>query len=252
MSIGIVIQARTGSKRLPGKMILPFHEGKGILEIVLERLVKSNIQIPIIVATTIQKKDNEIEEIAKKLDVTVFRGDEEDVLKRFIDVAEKFNLDKIIRLCADNPFIDIEALQFQVNAFINSDSIDYCCYSTSDKTPTIKTHYGFWTEGVKSKCLKQIAALTSEKVYHEHVTNYIYSHPELFEIQFNEIHETVENSKNIRLTVDTINDYNLAREIYSELLKRNVPFNAVDIVNFVRANDAWLNSMQKEITSNTK
>ena len=79
--IGIIIQARTGSTRLPNKMILPFYNEKGVLELLIERIKNRLSEIEIIVATTSLEKDNRIEEIADKTKVTCFRGDENDVLK---------------------------------------------------------------------------------------------------------------------------------------------------------------------------
>ena len=252
MAIGIVIQARVGSKRLPKKMLIPFYKEKGILEVILERLIGSNLQVPVIVATTRKNIDNEIEKIANKLGIDVFRGDEDDVLKRFIGVAEKYSFNKIIRLCADNPFIDIEALKFQVESFGKSDNIDYWCYSKSDKTPTIKTHYGFWAEGIGYKCLKQVGALTDKNEFHEHVTSFIYTHPTSFNVHYEIIDNFISDNQRIRLTVDTINDFNLSKEIYYKLLQCNIPFRAEKIVSFVDSNKEWLKTMQEEIISNTK
>ena len=153
MSLGIIIQARTGSTRLPNKMILPFYEGKGILETILMRLKNGKLDVPIVLATTTQPSDDILEEIGKRQNVFVFRGSSENVLDRFINATESHKFSKIIRICADNPFLDIEALKFQINSFEKS-NVDYWCYSLSDQTPSIKTHYGFWTEGVKLETIK--------------------------------------------------------------------------------------------------
>ena len=88
MNLGIIIQARTGSKRLPNKMIIPFYKNKNILELLLTRL-KTTINIPICIATTHKSSDDSIENIARGNNVLIFRGNENNVLKRFINAAEE-------------------------------------------------------------------------------------------------------------------------------------------------------------------
>ena len=172
--IGIIIQARLGSTRLPEKMILPFYKNKGILEILIEKIKLSFPNIPVILATTDNANDDRLALLGEKLKILVFRGEEQNVLKRFIDAALKYDIDKIIRICADNPFLDMLYLKNLIKEYDDS-SYDYISFKTSRDLPTIKTHYGFWTEGVMLTALKKIKKLTGEKIYLEHVTNFIYS-----------------------------------------------------------------------------
>jgi spore coat polysaccharide biosynthesis protein SpsF (cytidylyltransferase family) len=251
MRIGIIIQARTGSTRLPNKMILPFYNNKGILENILIRLKEASLNIPIILATTVNPIDDHIEEIGLKYGVEIFKGSEGNVLDRFIKAAEKNNISKIIRVCADNPFLDMVALRKQVDAFKYSNK-DYWCYSKSDLTPTIKTHFGFWTEGVKLAALKKVAKLTNEELFQEHVTNYIYNNPETFELHFETINKSIENETHIRLTIDTADDFEMGKQVYSDLFNNKIPFEVKHIVNFVNSNSAWIAIMKKEIITNTK
>jgi spore coat polysaccharide biosynthesis protein SpsF len=249
--IGIIIQARTGSTRLPQKMTLPFYNGKGILETILLRLKEANPELPIILATTTNSNDDTIEEIANKQNISVARGSENNVLSRFILAAENNNIQKIIRICADNPFLDITALKHQIDSFKTSKA-DYWCYSKSDKTPTIKTHYGFWTEGVSLDSLKKIQGLTNEAIFQEHVTNYIYTYPKHFKIHFEEIDISIEHEYNVRLTIDTKKDFQTATEIYSELSSKNLSWEAKNIVEYIKTKPEWLSAMKNEIITNTK
>lgn len=248
--IGIIIQARTGSSRLSNKMILPFFKGQGIFEILLKRLVEAKLEVPIILATTYKSGDNVLELIALKYKIDVFRGSEDNVLERFINAAELYNVDKIIRVCADNPFLDIDALRFQINSYKEKD-VDYWCYCKSDKTPTIKTHFGFWTEGVKLSTLKKIANVTMEKIYQEHVTNYIYTKSNKFNIYFHPINKLIESESHLRLTIDTKNDFELAKEIF-RLVANMSSFNSEDLVKIVKTNPNWLDTMKNEILVNNK
>ena len=109
-NLGIIIQARTGSTRLPFKMTLPFFNDRGILELLLSRLKKAGLADKTIVATTENVRDDIICNIARNAGVSYFRGSESDVLDRFIQAANHYYVSKIIRICADNPFLDIPAL----------------------------------------------------------------------------------------------------------------------------------------------
>ena len=143
--LGIIIQARTGSTRLPSKMILPFYGNDGILSILLSRLTQCKLADSIIVATTSSSPDDAICDLVREHRVKCFRGDENDVLDRFIQAARYYGISKIIRICADNPFLDIESLDSLILASENIDA-DYVSFCTSNHTPTIKTHFGFWAE----------------------------------------------------------------------------------------------------------
>lgn len=246
--ISIIIQARTGSTRLPNKMIKPFYEDKSLLEIIISRL--KEVGILIIVATTTNDNDNSIQQIALSQNVNVFKGDENDVLSRFIEAAKKFNVKKIIRVCADNPLLDIEGLVNLKDSFIKSE-VDYWCYSTNENLPTIKTHYGFWAEGVTLDTLIKVQNHTTEKIYREHVTNYIYSHADQFSIHFEHIHPNIEKNK-VRLTIDTQQDFELIKTIYSELINDNIKLNALEISTYVTNKPNWLKIMEKEIHLNSK
>ena len=248
---GIIMQARTGSSRLPKKMILPFENEIGILELIIIRLKNHETRIPIILATTSSSKDNSLEKIGIKHNTIVFRGDENNVLNRFIQAAEKNNISKIIRICADNPFLDLFALSFQINSF-NKKNVDYWCYSLSDNTPTIRTHFGFWAEGVTLTTLKKIASLTKQTIFLEHVTNYIYTHPDDFLIHHEKIDSSIETENSVRLTIDTSEDFELAKKIYKKIKKENIPLRSMDIISFLKKHPSYLNIMQSEIIKNTK
>lgn len=249
MNLGIIIQARTGSTRLPNKMVLPFFENKGILEILLQRLINADMGVQIIVATTTNAKDDIIADVAKKHGCIVYRGSEENVLSRFVEASAENKIDRIIRVCADNPFLDISFLRKQIESF--SSNNDYVCYALSDGTPTILTHYGFWAEGVSLKALEKVQKMTSEKKYMEHVTNYIYNHPNDFDIKRIYIPKEIEKRK-IRLTIDTQKDFSLAQVIYRQLFDPKNDINATNVIKLVEKNTEWLKQMNEEINKNIK
>lgn len=250
MSLAIIIQARTGSTRLPNKMVRPFFEGKGIFEILIERIIAADFRVPVILATTINPADDILIEIAEKKGVSVFRGSEENVLERFIGAAEKFGVKKIIRVCADNPFLDLDSLKFLIEKSKKLHA-DYWCFAKNDGTPSIKTHYGFWAEGVSLDALIKTAELTKELIYQEHVTNYIYSNPALFSIFLQPIQQEVQ-ALNIRLTIDTLEDFKIAQEVYLKAKEKQISLESVSLSAFVSQNKKWLEAMSTEIISNQK
>ena len=256
--IKIIIQARTGSTRLPQKMILPFYENEGIFSLILKRLTSSVKKENIILATSTNENNNVLVEIAKNYRINYYRGSENDVLQRFIDAAKEFDADKIIRVCADNPFLDIDFLNFLLENFAKSDC-DYMSFKTSNNIPTIKTHYGFWAEAVTLNALKKCNDVIScrlnsqdARLYHEHVTNFIYANPDDFNIKFFNIPEEIDSHNDIRLTIDTKIDFDIQKEIFNKIYKEKPNFNALDVLNFLNENKEYLEIMKEEISKNQK
>ncbi len=250
MKIGIIIQARYGSTRLPFKMVKNFYNNFGILEILINRLTYANLNIPIILATTNNILDNKIANIAIKNKIRYFRGNEENVLNRFINAAKINKIDKIIRICADNPLLDITYLRNMINEFKNS-NVDYWSYQLPNNKLTILSHFGFWAEGVKLSALERIAENTNESKYIEHVTNYIYLNKNKFDIHLEKLNCDSLN-ENIRLTIDTISDFKIVKEIYNKFKKENIKLNINNIINIVNENIEWQNQMKKNMILNEK
>ena len=243
--LGIIIQARLGSTRLPGKVTLPFYNGKGILELIIDNLSSNFKNTPIIIATTNSQNDDEIFKLANDKNIKCFRGSENNVLDRFIQAAEYFGLTEIIRVCSDNPFLNISSLKFLINNFNNSE-YDYVSFKTSNNIPIIKTHYGLWAEGVKLNSIKKI--ITENKIYLEHVTNYIYEHPNDFKIKLFQIEK---ENDSIRLTIDTKEDFLLNKEIFSEIVKID-NMDIKDFIKYISNNNIWLKKMREQIKNNEK
>jgi spore coat polysaccharide biosynthesis protein SpsF len=249
---GIIIQARVGSTRLKNKMIRPFYKNNSILDLLIKRFKKElPAQIPFIIATTVKPGDDAIEEIATKHQVPVFRGSEEDVLQRFIDAATYYGFQKIVRICADNPLMDIEGTLGLYDPDDNNDW-EYIGFKVKNAQPSITTHLGFWGEWVTLSTLKKIKNLTTEKLYHEHVTNYIYTYPESFNIKWKLAPDIVFNRSDIRLTVDSQQDFELVAEIYAILQSLNLPLTIENIIHVIDDHPDFLKRMAEQIMSNKK
>ena len=247
--LGIILQARTGSTRMPEKVILPFYQGQSILDLLLEKVKITGVQI--VLATTVNPSDDRICDLAARHQVPVFRGSENDVLDRFIQAARQFQFSKIIRVCADNPFLDSSAMQTLISEFEKSDA-DYQSFQLAGNRPSILTHFGFWTEAVRLNALEKVQQLTSEKLYHEHVTNFVYSNPELFNVQFIPADPLVFSRTDIRMTLDTPEDFEIQQKIFAAISKEKPNFAIPEIVNWLDRHPEELETMKKEIEKNQK
>jgi len=247
--LGIILQARTGSTRMPEKVILPFYQEESILDLLLEKVKK--LSFPVVLATTVNPSDDQICALAEKHEVAVFRGSENDVLDRFIQAARQFGFSKIIRVCADNPFLDLAGIQTLIAEFSKSDA-EYLGFQLAGNKPSILTHFGFWTEAVRLEALEKAQQLTGEKLYHEHVTNYIYGNPALFNVQFIEADPLVFSRTDIRMTLDTPEDFEIQQKIFATISKENPNFGIPEIVSWLDQHPEILELMKKEILKNQK
>lgn len=238
-----------GSSRLPGKMSMLFYNELTLLDVVLKKMQELSGSYPVIVATSVHPNDDVIEACANKYNLIPFRGDESDVLNRFIAAAEKNGVDTVVRVCADNPFLSTKLITELIAAY-NDKEFDYISYQNSEGTPTIRTHYGFFAEIVKLSALKNVAESTQDKFYHEHVTNFIYANRDLFKIKLLEI--PFKENTSVRLTIDTKEDFTMAREIYADLMttQHNVEPDAV--MDYLNLHPDYLELMNQQIQLQTK
>lgn len=252
-SLGIVVQARMGSTRLKGKMALPFWEDMSLLKLVLRRLqnVANEVEnVRIIVATSDNTQDDYIANVALAEGCAVFRGSENDVLDRFIQAARHFGVEKLIRVCADNPFLSAFYLKELISTF-DKNPTDYCAYFFNENQPTIKSHIGLFAEATTLSALERVAAMTDEKLYREHVTNFIYANPAHFSITRLSLPAFLQNRQDIRLTTDTIADFTLQKEIYGRLYpKYGDSFSIETLLSEINADN--LSVMYQEINNNSK
>lgn len=246
MKIGIIIQARMGSTRYPKKVLQKIHKEQTILDIILLNL--KTINYPLIVATTTQNEDDMIIDLAKKHEVDYYRGDEKNVLKRFIGAAEKYEISEIIRICADNVFIQNEFISHLINK--SHLKYDYMSFEING-TNAILTHWGLFGEYVTLNALKRVQKLTDKQEYLEHVTNYIYTNSPDFKIKLWSVPKILMR-KDVRLTIDTIEDFELCKIIIDYLDTHNLDWNYTNIINYLQKNPNLFQKMQENIKKNRK
>src|SRR5690606_221859 len=196
--ICFILQARLGSSRLPNKVVLPFYDGQNILEILVSKLKHSYPEKKVIIATSTDSRNDVLVDVAANLNCEIYRGSESDVLQRMSEAAEKFGFEKLIRVCPDNPFLDMNEMSRLLKAVETDDSYDYVSFQI-DSNPVIKTHFGFWAEYVRLEALQKVMASTEEMLFREHVTNFIYQNPEYFKIKFLDAPTILEGRNDIRL-----------------------------------------------------
>ncbi|MCQ2130006.1 MAG: glycosyl transferase family 2 [Bacteroidales bacterium] len=250
MKIGIIIQARLGSSRLPGKILLPFFDGKCILDIIIDK-AKSCRETSVIVATSVDPSNDELVRHLEGQDVCIYRGSEKDVLSRFVIAAEENNLDGVIRICSDNPFLDLESLCKLCDEAMKQKA-DYIGFMVNE-TPSIKTHFGFWAEYASCSALKRVAELTPpNSLAHEHVTWYLYNHPDEFVCKWLETNPLLQGRSDIRLTVDTREDFENIKVLFSLTSELYDSCSIDDIVHFLDEHPSFLQTMKSEIKKNEK
>jgi len=191
----IIVQARMGSKRLPGKS-LALMGGKPLLGHVIEAL-RSKFKEDIIIATSSQSDSDAIIEFAEKNEVEVFRGDENNVASRFLEISRSKSVTHLGRVSGDSPFIDCETIKkaFHVAMESNSDLVS----TTGSAFPS-----GFNIEVFSSKIFQKNYPNFSTPQHFEHVTKFFYENENNFKICY--LQCPVKDGRKYKFTVDTAED----------------------------------------------
>lgn len=230
MKVIAIIQARTGSKRLPGKVLMKINN-KPILTHIIESLRFSKLTDKIIVATTKLPEDDKIETLCKNLSVECFRGSDVDVLDRFYNCAKFFKGDLIVRLTGDNPLLDPTIIDELIEICKESK----CEYATNVLHPTYP--YGFSScEVLPFRILKKLNEIATDPMSREHVTFHIRKNPNLYTIREIKAPKNLERP-NWRLTVDYPEDMELMKNIFSSLYKKDSFISYEKLVNFLDNQD---------------
>jgi len=242
MKIGAVIQARTSSTRLPRKILkdLPYGSGITVLQQVINRLKKSRKLDDIIVATTIDKADEEIVRLSKKEKVKWFQGSMNDVLERYYLAAKENNLDIVVRITSDCPCIDFEVVDFLIREHLRIRA-DYTANALVRTYP-----HGLDVEVLNFVSLEKAHKEAKDDFIREHVCPYIYRvKPEAFKIHSVKAPCGL-TAPEIRVTLDTEEDYALLCAVFDYLYLEKKYFNICDIVKIFKEKP-WLRLINKKI-----
>ncbi len=218
-----IVQARTGSTRLPGKVLMKLDD-KTVLEHVIEQLQKSNLD-RIIIATSNKEQDNEIETLANKINIEIFRGDEDNVMKRYLDTAEKFNIqdtDLIIRITADCPLINEKI----INEMLNFHNGDYTYNNVSKSMIPRGFDVEIFSLNTLKKAYQEVDKLPEDKkkFYQEHVSKYLADNPDSYKHNlFTPCHEL--KRPDLNFSIDTKEDFERVQKVLEqvkELTPKNI------------------------------
>jgi spore coat polysaccharide biosynthesis protein SpsF len=207
MIVVAIIQARMGSTRLPGKVLLDI-SGESMLSRVVNRTKQAKQLKQVVVATSDRGIDDAVAKEADRLGVSSFRGSENDVLDRYYQAAQLFSADVVVRITSDCPLIDPIIIDKVVEAFLNS-KIDYASNGLVRTYPR-----GLDVEAFRVSALVQTWQQAKKPYERTHVTPYIYENPLIFKLL--SVCDSSDYS-NYRWTVDTHEDLEFVRRIYERL-----------------------------------
>lgn len=229
-----IIQARMGSTRLPGKVMLPLN-GEHVLTHDIRRTKAAETVDDVVVATSTKTADDIIARYAKNAGAKVFRGSESNVLKRMYQASKRENAEIIVRITADCPLIAPDVIDEVVEQLIETDA-DYSANILERTFPR-----GLDAEAFTFKSFRRVYQEANDPVYREHVTPYYHERDDLFssvsltsEDMFDD--PQMQNRTDIRITLDEADDYELLRQIYYGLECSEI-IGVSDIVTYVDDNN---------------
>jgi spore coat polysaccharide biosynthesis protein SpsF len=226
-----IIQARTGSTRLPGKVLMDVL-GKPMLSRVIERAKRTKLIKELIVATTVKPSDDPVVRLCEVNGWTYYRGAEDDVLDRYFRAAQVHLADVVVRITSDCPLVDPGIMDTVVQVFLDDQqNVDY----VANNLQPVSFPRGLDVEVISFSALKKAWEQDGNLIWREHVTPYIYRHPELFRLR------GVTNDQDysaMRWTVDTLEDLEFVRRIYSHF--GNDLFSWRDVLLALENHPDWL------------
>ncbi len=223
MNITAIVQARMGSTRLPGKVLMDIG-GESVLARVVHRLKRASQIREIVIATSAEVKDGVIVRECERLAVSCFRGSEHDVLERYWRAAEQFRCDVVVRVTSDCPLIDPDVVDEVITAFIDKEA-DLACNDFPRTFPR-----GLDVEVLTIDALRRAREMSDQHYQREHVTPVIYERPEIFSVVSV---QTKPDLSHLRWTLDTREDLALVRAIYSYFYNRD-EFGWQEVVELMR------------------
>ncbi len=221
--ISAIIQVRVGATRLPNKIFAEI-EGHPLIWHVVNRLKNSKYLNSTIIATTLNSPDDKIEEWANYNQIKCFRGSQDNVLKRYYEAANYFNVSNIVRITADDPFKDYQIMDQVIEKFY-AENADFACNNSPPSFPE-----GLDIEVFSLAAIERAYKNAKTNFEKEHVTQYFYKNPDQFNIL------TLSHNPNLshlRWTIDEADDLEMARIVYEKLFAEKQIFLMQDILELI-------------------
>lgn len=216
------IEARMTSTRLPGKVLMPL-AGTPVLERLIERLRRSTYVDEVVVATTTNAPDDAIVELCERLGCVYHRGSENDVLLRVLEAAQKYQADIIVETCGDSPLIDHRHVDALLDLYFDG-GYDYVSNSLEPTFPI-----GFDVKIFSTEALAHVEKISNDPYVRDNVSPYFYQNRQLYKCGQLPA-EARMRRRDIRLTLDYKEDYELINMVFKKLLPHNPDFSAEDVV----------------------
>lgn len=221
MRIVGIVQARFESTRLPGKVLADIH-GRPMLGWVIERARRAGCLDDLWIATSTSTADDPVAAFAEQSGAGVYRGDVADVLGRYIGAADAARADVVVRLTGDTPVLEPAYLRMTIDRHLAGDADLTCAKHPEDIIP------GTGCEAVNLSALRVAAQEGHSPDDREHVTWYLLTHRDQFNVEFVRPPMARKNP-GIRMTVDEPADLDLVRQLYARLAPDNPDFGVEDI-----------------------
>ena len=225
-----ILQARMGSSRLPGK-VLASVAGQPMLALIVKRVLPVQCVDQLVVATTQLPQDDQIEALANNLGIPCFRGAEEDCLDRYYQAARQFEAEVVVRLTGDSPLLDTGFVDWVVKQYLSANPpYDYIDSVLSKTFPV-----GLSVEVFSFDALATAWEEDANTQWRQHVTSFIYRHPERFRIWHL---VSPQDYSHMRWTVDTVDDLAFVRRIYGYF--GHDAFSWQDVLSTLEEHPEWL------------
>lgn len=222
-----IVQARTGSTRLPGKVLRPLL-GRPMLARVIERLLRAKTLSGVVIATTTLPQDEPLARLCGEMGIPAARGDEADVLGRYLAAADSVGARVVVRVTSDCPLIDPEVLDRLVATFLAApDALDYVSNTIERTYPR-----GLDAEVLPRRVLERLGRDSRSAEEREHVTLHLLRHRDRYRIA--QVRADADYSGHY-WTVDTEEDFRLVERIYEEIHPRRPAFTWEDALALVEA-----------------
>ena len=220
-----ILQARTSSTRLPGKVLKPLL-GKPMLARQIERLKRARTLDELVVATSTDPSDDALEALSDAEGVACYRGSLDDVLDRFYRAALMRSPSHVVRLTGDCPLSDPVVVDRTVR-FYEEGGFDYASNALEPTFPD-----GLDVEIFRFSALEEAWREARLPAFREHVTLFIYRHPERFRTGS---YRNATNLAHLRWTVDEPSDYEFVKRVYEALYPAKPEFGMEDVIRFIAA-----------------
>ena len=237
MNTVAIIQARMGSTRLPGKVLMPGINGKSLIEILYLRLKQSKMIDKIVLATSENTNNQSLIDLCKKIGISAFQGSEDDVLDRYYQIALAEKADLVVRITGDCPLIDYQLVDDVIKQFKCKD-LDFVSNNNPPSYPD-----GLDVEAFTFECLKKTYEESSKPHEREHVTPYM---KESSKFKLHNLKNRKDYSKE-RWTVDELEDYILVKNILEEINDIYAPWQDIINLKSIKPNIFNVNKHIKEM-----